>query len=306
MSTRIVCSECIKKQEEIYRLREEVQRLKAQLHRQDRKITEGYFGSSTPSSKRPVKKNSTNDGEEKKRGGAKPGHKGNGRRSASVAQADRVEEVKADCCCPQCHSHDLEALGQRERTVIDYEIKKVKIVYQLERKRCKGCGTVVQAKAPGVLSKNLYSNNLLAHVATEHYVNGIRLGHLERQTGVNVGSLIEAMHQLGGMLQDVPDKLIEEYRQAAVNTPTRRAGEGMVRTAMRGYLPPETRVSFDFAKAVPAKWRRRFLDKSTCRACLWSTDMPVTIRRRAKFSIAMPIFCGTFRICKKSSRITPK
>ena len=216
MSTRIVCSECIKKQEEIYRLREEVQRLKAQLHRQDRKITEGYFGSSTPSSKRPVKKNSTNDGEEKKRGGAKPGHKGNGRRSASAAQADRVEEVKADCCCPQCHSHDLEALGQRERTVIDYEIKKVKIVYQLERKRCKGCGTVVQAKAPGVLSKNLYSNNLLAHVATEHYVNGIRLGHLERQTGVNVGSLIKAMHQLGGMLKDVPDKLIEEYRQAAV------------------------------------------------------------------------------------------
>ena len=214
MSTRIVCSECIKKQEEIYRLRDEVQRLKAQIHRQERKITEGYFGSSTPSSKRPVKKNSPK--EAKKRGGAKVGHQGNGRRRASTAQADRVEEVKVASCYPQCHSHDLEALGQRERTVIDYEIKKVKIVYQLERKRCKGCGTVVQAKAPGVLAKNLYSNNLLAHVATEHYVNGIRLGHLERQTGVNVGSLIKAMHQLGRMLQDVPDKLIKEYRQAPV------------------------------------------------------------------------------------------
>ena len=214
MSTRIVCEECRKKQEEIYRLREKVQRLKAQIRRQDRKITEGYFGSSTPSAKRPVKKNSPN--EVRKRGGAKPGHPGNGRRSVSAAQADRVEEVKAACCCPRCHSHDLEALGQRERTVIDYEIKKVKIVYQLERKRCKECGTVVQGKAPGVLARNLYSNNLLAHVATEHYVNGIRLGHLERQTGVNIGSLIKAMHQLSHTLKDVPDKLVEEYRQAAV------------------------------------------------------------------------------------------
>ncbi len=214
MSTRIVCSECIKKQEEIYRLREEIHRLKAQLRRQDRKITEGYFGSSTPSSRKPVKKNSPN--EAKKRGGAKAGHQGNGRCSVSAAQADRVQEVKVECNCPQCHGTDLELLGKRERTVINYEIKKVKIVYQLERKRCKRCGTVIQAKAPGVLAKNLYSNNLLAHVATEHYVHGIRLGHLEKQTGVNVGSLIKAMHQLGRMLQDVPDKLIKEYRQAAV------------------------------------------------------------------------------------------
>jgi len=51
------------------------------------------------------------------------------------------------------------------------------------------------AKAPGVLPKNLYSNNLLSHIATEHYVNGIRLGHLERQTGVNIGSLIKAMQR---------------------------------------------------------------------------------------------------------------
>jgi transposase len=216
MSTRIICSECLKKQEQIYRLREEVQKLKADLRIQERQISEGYFGSSTPSSKKPVKKNSVKSSEQKNRGGAKVGHKGNGRRSVSVDQADRVEEVKVECRCPQCHGRDWEPLARRQRTVIDYEIKRVKVVCQLERKRCKACGTVVQAKAPGVLPKNLYSNNLLAHVAVEHYVNGIRLGHLERQTGVPIGSLIKAMHQLGRILQDVPDKLIADYRQAPV------------------------------------------------------------------------------------------
>lgn len=216
MSTRIVCTECVKKQEEIYRLRAEVKKLKAKLRIQERKITEGYFGSATPSSKKPVKNNCDHNSENKNRGGAKVGHRGNGRRSMSAVQADRVEEVKLTCNCPQCNSADLEQLDRRDRTVVDYEIKKVNILYQLERKRCKTCGTVVQAKAPGVLPKNLYSNNLLSHVATEHYVNGIRLGHLERQTGVNVGSLIKAMHQLSRILKDVPDKLIEQYRQAKV------------------------------------------------------------------------------------------
>lgn len=216
MSTRIICAECVTKQEEIFRLREAVKQLKAKLRIQQRQITEGYFGSATPSSKKPVKQNSDHHGENKNRGGAKLGHPGTGRRSSSAAQADRVEEIKSNGCCPQCHNTDLESLDRRERTVIDYEIKKVTIVYQLERKRCKVCGTVVQAKAPGVLPKNLYSNKLLAHVATDHYVNGIRLGHLERQTGVNVGSLITAMHQLGRLLKDVPDKLIAEYRQAPV------------------------------------------------------------------------------------------
>jgi len=111
--------------------------------------------------------------------------------------------------CPQCHGSDLEPVDRRERTVIDFEIKRVTLVYQLARKRCNACGTVVQAQAPGVLPKNLYSTKLLAHLATEHYVNGISLGHLERQTGVNVGSLIKAMHQFGRVLNDVPDKLIE-------------------------------------------------------------------------------------------------
>ena len=77
MSNKIVCSECVSKQEDIYRLREENQRLKAKLRNNERKITEGFFGSSTPSSQKPVKPNTTS---EKKNGGAKKGHKGAGRK----------------------------------------------------------------------------------------------------------------------------------------------------------------------------------------------------------------------------------
>ena len=144
------------------------------------------MGSATPSSKKPVKNNCDKTAKQKNRGGARLGHPGNGRRSILAAQADRVEAVRVNCGCAQCHGTDLEALDHRKRTVIDYGINKMTIVYQLERKRCKTCGTVVQAKAPAVLPKNLYSNKLLSHAATEHYVNGIPLGHLERQTGVNV------------------------------------------------------------------------------------------------------------------------
>jgi transposase len=216
MSIRLDCRECLKKQEEIYRLKEEIKRLNDKIRYQDRQITEGFFGSSTPSSKKPVKNNTLKSSDQKNRGGAKVGHKGNGRVSVSKENADRVEEVKLNCSCPNCNSDNLEQLNQKERTVVDFEIKKVNIVYHLERKRCKTCGTVIQAKAPGVLPKNLYSNNLLSHVATEHYVHGIRLGHLERQTGVNIGSLIKSMHQLGNIVKDVPDKLIEAYRQAEV------------------------------------------------------------------------------------------
>ena len=216
MKTRLICSECVKKQDEIYRLREQIKGLQAKLRYQERKISEGYFGSSTPSSKKPVKKNRAQSSPQKNRGGAQLGHKGNGRRRLSAEQADRVQPVKAASCCPQCHSRDLKPLGTRARTVIDYEIKRIEVVYQLERKRCRGCGRLIQARAPGVLPKNLYSNNLLAHVATEHYLNGIRLGHLERQTGVNSGSLIKAMHQLARIFKDVPDRLIAEYRQATV------------------------------------------------------------------------------------------
>jgi len=74
--TRPQCAQCVQLQEEIKRLRAENHRLKTQQRDQQRQIDEGYFGSSTPSAKKPFKTNTT---AERNNGGGRLGHRGHGR-----------------------------------------------------------------------------------------------------------------------------------------------------------------------------------------------------------------------------------
>ena len=71
------CPQCLEKQREIDRLREKVDHLNRKLAYQERKATEGPFGSSTPSSKVPIKVN-TPAAKVRKPRGAKMGHAGAG------------------------------------------------------------------------------------------------------------------------------------------------------------------------------------------------------------------------------------
>jgi hypothetical protein len=72
------CPECLKKQRQIDALQEENQRLKQKLRYQERKAQEGFFGSSTSSSRIPFKPNQpVKEGRKPK--GARPGHLGRGR-----------------------------------------------------------------------------------------------------------------------------------------------------------------------------------------------------------------------------------
>jgi transposase len=209
------CKDCLKKQQKINELEQEIAYLKDKLRRQRRTAQEGFFGSSTPSSKVPVKR-STSTKHQRNRGGGKPGHKGHGRSSICEQDADNVERVSVDNVCPDCGS-DLEEKGVRTRAVIDCQPVKIKkIVYHLQRKRCPKCKKVITARPPGVLAKCLYSNQLLAYVAVQHYVYGNTLGQIEKQTGVGYSSLIDAMHQLAERLKDVPESLIRLYRDSPV------------------------------------------------------------------------------------------
>jgi len=209
------CKQCLAKQQKINELEEEITSLKSKLRYQERTAKEGFFGSSTPSSKVPVKPNSST-GDKRNRGGAKPGHKGHGRSSIREQDADKVEKIHIGNTCPDCGSI-LEYKGVRARTVIDCQpVKMKKVVYHLERKRCPRCKKIISAKPPGVLAKCLYSNQLLAYVAVQHYVYGNTLGQIEKQTDIGYSSLVDAMHQLSKRLKDVPNALIEVYRDSDV------------------------------------------------------------------------------------------
>jgi transposase len=209
------CQGCLDKQRQIHELEEEVRHLKDRLRYQERTAGEGPFGSSTPSSKLPVKPSSLPE-RQAKTGGGKVGHKGTGRKPVPESQADGVLDVAGPECCPDC-GRRLEDKGQRGRTVLEAQPVQVqRLVYRLQRKRCPHCGKVVQPPAPGVLPRCQYGNGLLTYLASQHYLYGTTLGQLEKQTGIGLGSIIDALHQLARRLGTIPPRLLREYRRAAV------------------------------------------------------------------------------------------
>lgn len=209
------CKQCFNKQQTINELEEEISSLKNKLHYQQRSAKEGFFGSSTPSSKLPVKPNSST-GHQRNRGGGKLGHQGHGRASICEEDADNVEKIRIGNTCPDCGT-TLEDKGTKTRTVMDCQpVKMKKVLYHLQRKHCPKCKKLISAKPPGVLAKCLYSNQLLTYAAVQHYIYGNTLGQIEKQTGIGYSSLVDAMHQLSKRLKDVPKALIEAYRASLV------------------------------------------------------------------------------------------
>ena len=209
------CKECLSKQQMINDLQEEISTLKSKLRYEERTAKEGFFGSSTSSAKIPVKPNSQKE-HPRNRGGGKVGHQGHGRASICEDDADRIEKIRIGNVCPDCGS-PLEDKGTKTRTVIDCQpVKMKKVLYHLQRKQCPHCKKLIRARPPGVLSKCLYSNQLLAYVAVQHYIYGNTLGQIEKQTGIGYSSLIDAMHQVSKRLKDVPNALIAAYRASEV------------------------------------------------------------------------------------------
>jgi hypothetical protein len=113
------CAECLKKPREIDRLTAALQRLKQQLRYQERQATEGFFGSATPSVKRPVKTNTPPPPASKPKG-ARLGHPGAGRHAFDACHAERVIEIPpiGGDRCPMCDTH-LEDKGTHSRAVIE-------------------------------------------------------------------------------------------------------------------------------------------------------------------------------------------
>lgn len=210
------CKHCFEKQMEIDRLEDEVKRLKSLLRYKERTAREGVFGSSTPSSQKPFKPNATED-KHNKHGGAKAGHNGYGRKSIDKKEADRIIAVLANEVCSECGGRIKYRKGSRGRTVIDIEpIKLNRVYYDVHKGECEKCGRIYQGKVPGVMPKSLFGNQLITHIAVQHYIYGTTLGRIEAQLGVGIGSMVNILHNLGKIFKIIPDKLIQDYRQSIV------------------------------------------------------------------------------------------
>lgn len=209
------CPYCFEKQKEIDQLKAENQRLKSKLHYQERHAQEGCFGSSTPSSKIPIKKNTSSENP-KKQGGAKPGHSGHGRHRFAAEEIEATERFTVADICPDC-SGEMKSKGLRKRTIIDcVPVKIQKKHFLLEQKQCVQCGRIIEAKAEGVLPRFLYSNQLLTYIVIQHYLYGQTLGQIEKQTDLSYSAVISALHYIAKRLEPVMEQLIQLYRQALV------------------------------------------------------------------------------------------
>jgi transposase len=211
------CAACLQKQRVIDRLTEENQRLKQRLRYQERQAAEGFFGSGTPSAKRPLKANTTSP-QGAKRKGAQPGHPGAGRQTFDAREAERVVDVAPEvrARCPDCDA-PLEEKGTAGRLVLDSRpVKAERVLYRLPKKYCPQCRRIFQPRAPAVLPKSLYGNQLIATATTMHYLHGIPLGRVCEQTGLGPGSLVEIFHRVARLCASIPDQLMAEYRQAPV------------------------------------------------------------------------------------------
>jgi transposase len=209
------CPFCLHKQRRIDELEEEVKRLRDKLRYQERREADGFFGSSTPSSKKPLKPNGTE--KERKPRGAKSGHRGAGRKGHADGTSDRTVEVEPESeACPQCGG-PLENKGWAERSVVDTPRQKAeRIVFRLAKRYCPHCRRNVTSQPPGVLPKALYGNQFIADAVEMHYLHGVPMGRVCEYLDVGPGSLAKLLRRSADLFEGVTKRLIEEYRQAPV------------------------------------------------------------------------------------------
>jgi hypothetical protein len=99
--------------------------------------------------------------------------------------------------CPD-YGGQLGAASVRTRTVSEIEPIEVKrICYELERRSCRHCRKSFQSQAPGVLPKRLLGNQLLSEIVGEN-LQGVPLSSLTRRFGLNLGTVIDALHRWAG------------------------------------------------------------------------------------------------------------
>jgi len=212
----VVCRECFKLQNELDLLREEIKSLKASLKYGQESTSQEVANAHTPSSKINYKANSKEENQLKV-GGAKPGHKGHGRKKVTEQEGASVTNFQPPMMCSDCQC-ELSLKDVRERTVIESQpIIAKKVIYRVRRGQCPECSKIYNPSLP-VLPKNLYGNSLIAQTAVCHYVHGMTMGKTIEMFGdqVSLGGLVDSFHRLGKIAKEARPFLVSDYRKALV------------------------------------------------------------------------------------------
>lgn len=210
-----MCPGCFEKQCRIDELQEEVVRLKQKLRYEERKTKDGYFGSSTPSSKKPFKEAAEDT--VKKNGGALPGHKGRGRKKITPDEVDETKEIVIGDKCPHCRGKLINKSFVKRPIIDSILLKAKKILYLCHKKYCPRCKKTISAKPP-VLPRALYGNQLIAQALYLHYGQLIPLGRVVEILGqsVSTSNLHDIFRRLSRIWQPAVDHLITQYRKEPV------------------------------------------------------------------------------------------
>ncbi|MFZ2656707.1 MAG: IS66 family transposase [Victivallales bacterium] len=194
---------------ELARREERIRELEKQLNR--RSGLEDPYGLATPSSKRVTKRNSTAENQARI-GGARPGHRGNGRESFSQDEADLVVHVddaspRCDCGCEWADA------GTAEHSAYHLiPAKMEKRIYIKQLRKCPSCGNVSEAFTPGTMPGCLYDNSVIANALVEHYLHGMTTGSIHRRLGINRGTFLGIAHRCAGHVRPLFDEILSGLR----------------------------------------------------------------------------------------------
>ena len=183
--------------------------LKRKLNIRDGK--ESVFGANgAPSLDHVFKGDSTDENRERK-GGARKGHRGHGRRKIAEAQAGATPEACSrlparEACCG---APELCPVGTRRREYDRYiPARWDHVVLEETIYKCSGCGKVVYARPSDVLPRMSYSNTCLVHVAGEIFLNGHTAKSVALSLGMRPGTLFNLLDILAERLRPAYDAVM--------------------------------------------------------------------------------------------------
>jgi len=192
--------------------------LKRRLNIRDGK--ESLFGiGGSPASNRDFKGNA-DEGNRAKRGGARHGHAGHGRRRPPSGSAPRLESCSTlpphDVCCD---ASDLVKVGERRREYDRFIPARTEhVVVMQDVFQCRGCGKRLYAHPGDVLPRMSLSNSFLATAAVEVFVRGRTARGTAAMLGIGTGTLFGLTRFLADRLRPAHEVIRQDaIRQKFLN-----------------------------------------------------------------------------------------